>query len=676
MTSSKIQTWDLPELFDLGYGGDFEVFVMDNHRPVHLKNIQSGESVTVFVEKYELNDGAPVEFEDGDLVTDDEDSEGEGEADEGDESEEEDDDDDDFDIAGEGDEGEEEEAFDGEGVDDEDEEAAAAEKEKSSEGDDGNAMDTKVDDDEGDGTAKDGESEEKGAEEEEPKKDEKDTFGTDRVQEGTTEDPNTDDAEGDTSREVDDPVRSEDEDEENLRVNKKRRVIRDETAERKEQVMMYKNTRASFSRPTSWLLLKLVSGQGNLLDTMWQCILGVTDQHERQRLDEEQYNDICTELHRELANYLSDKGERMYKVDNKDGTQEGMVVPGAQTGHIEEGQDYRFFLYRHWSLFESMCYSPYVSAKMKTWKGQGIYKLQEMLAKMGVSLEECKQMYSFMAPESKQHFNEKIRAAEMKENYFLTNPEVTCRSFYRFNSFKNPIAASDVVHAANALVEMHCTHHNVESEREGTRLKAFNDAYDCLGMHAESMLKKGLQSAINLQKMIVKKAGAVLEDDLQILKLKYLYYIAPTNARGPQQQLSNKSNQIISDEDEMDPPFCRPMVLVKLGHYIMDIKMNMDKRREQGWKGKKLLPLILAGDEQKNGKCHVVGIDPRQSVLSYHAREDADLEVLDNLCNFKGMFKAAAKGLGVVYPSAEASKCLLCRLLHSFFFCFRVAADV
>ena len=93
--TSKIQTWDLPELFDLGYGGDFEVFVMDNHRPVHLKNIQSGESVTVFVEKYELNDGAPVEFEDGDLVTDDEDSEGEGEADEGDESEEEDDDDDD-----------------------------------------------------------------------------------------------------------------------------------------------------------------------------------------------------------------------------------------------------------------------------------------------------------------------------------------------------------------------------------------------------------------------------------------------------------------------------------------------------------------------------------------------------------------------------------------------------
>ena len=633
---------------------------MDNHRPVHLKNIQAGESVTVFVEEYELDDNAPVEFKDEDLLTDEDESEGEGDdVDEGEESEDEDDDDD-FDIAGEGKEvEEEEEAFDdGEGG-----EGTAAEEEKGGEGNDENATAMKIDN-EVDSDTKDGDSvvdEEKGTDEEEPKKVE-DPFGLDGgPQEGVTEEDegelNVENAEGDTSREADDPVRSEDEDgdDEDLRVNKRRRVFRDEDAERQDAVIMYKNTRASFCKPTSWLLLKLVSGQGNLLDTIWQAILGVTDQHERQRLDEEQYNDICNELHGQLANYLSDKKDRKsYKVQiNGD----DVVVPGAQTGHIEEGQDYRFFLYRHWSLFDSMCYSPYVSAKMKTWKGQGIYKLQEMLAKMGVSLEECKQMYTFMAPESKQHFNEKIRTAEMKENYLLTDPGVTCRSFYRFNSFKNPIAASDVVHAANALVEMHSTYHNIESEREGSRLKAFNDAYDCLGMHAESMLKKGIQSAINLQKMIVKKAGAVLEDDLQILKLKYLYYIAPTNARGPQ-QMPQKSNQIVSDEDEMDPPFCRPMVLVRLGHYIMDIKMNMDKRREQGWKGKKLLPLILAGEEQKNGKCFVVGIDPRQSVLSHDAREDANLEVLDNLCNFKGMFKAAAKGLGVIFPSAEASKYL------------------
>ena len=81
--------------------------------------------------------------------------------------------------------------------------------------------------------------------------------------------------EGDTSHEVDDRVPEEEEesDEENIRVNKKRKIARDENAERRERVMIYKNMRSSYSKPTSWLLLDLVSA-GNMLDTIWQTILG------------------------------------------------------------------------------------------------------------------------------------------------------------------------------------------------------------------------------------------------------------------------------------------------------------------------------------------------------------------------------------------------------------------
>ena len=53
-----------------------------------------------------------------------------------------------------------------------------------------------------------------------------------------------------------------------------------------------------------------------------------------------------------------------------------VVVPGAQTGHIEEAKEYRFFLYRHWSLFDSMCYSPYVAAKLAAWQTHGTGRLQ------------------------------------------------------------------------------------------------------------------------------------------------------------------------------------------------------------------------------------------------------------------------------------------------------------
>ena len=71
--------------------------MVDNHRPLHLKNIQR-EAVTVFVEDYELHDGAPLDFEEDDLDTDEDDSDGEGLDDDGDEAESEDDDDDDLDI--------------------------------------------------------------------------------------------------------------------------------------------------------------------------------------------------------------------------------------------------------------------------------------------------------------------------------------------------------------------------------------------------------------------------------------------------------------------------------------------------------------------------------------------------------------------------------------------------
>jgi hypothetical protein len=105
-----------------------------------------------------------------------------------------------------------------------------------------------------------------------------------------------------------------------------------------------------------------------------------------------------------------------------------------------------------------------------------------------------------------------------------------CQSFFRYNSFKNPVAAADVVFAASALLELYRSDAS-DSGNDGaevfipgngtdaagaafgasgsgsggssgvSRLTAFNEAYDCLGMKAEELLKKGLQSAITLQKV-------------------------------------------------------------------------------------------------------------------------------------------------------------------------------
>ena len=76
-----------------------------------------------------------------------------------------------------------------------------------------------------------------------------------------------------------------------------------------------------------------------------------------------------------------------------------ILVSGAQTGNIEEGSEYRFFMYRHWSLFDAMLHSSYVAAKLSVWNARGKAKLQELLAKMGVALYQCKQNFNFMTPE-------------------------------------------------------------------------------------------------------------------------------------------------------------------------------------------------------------------------------------------------------------------------------------
>ena len=56
----------------------------------------------------------------------------------------------------------------------------------------------------------------------------------------------------------------------------------------------------------------------------------------------------------------------------------------------------RFLLIRHWSLYDSMLHSPYLSSRLHIWSDQGRKRLHKLLAKMGVSLSQCKQSYIHM----------------------------------------------------------------------------------------------------------------------------------------------------------------------------------------------------------------------------------------------------------------------------------------
>jgi cell division control protein 45 len=193
--------------------------------------------------------------------------------------------------------------------------------------------------------------------------------------------------------------------------------------------------------------------------------------------------------------------------------EEETAVAGAEAGHIKEVSEFRFFLYRHWSIFDAMYHSPYIASKMPVWQAQGTTRLKELLAKMGIPLYQCEQSYAFMAPGLKEHFRQQITNESVKAEYNLQSPDVTYRSFFRYNGFKNPVGASDVVYATSALLEMFssapsssATADNADSTAaagaEGVeRQAAFNEAYDCLSMQSEGLLKKGVQCALTLQRV-------------------------------------------------------------------------------------------------------------------------------------------------------------------------------
>lgn len=102
-----------------------------------------------------------------------------------------------------------------------------------------------------------------------------------------------------------------------------------------------------------------------------------------------------------MGDHIESSSDRVrYTVSNDETNGGDVTVPGSENGHIQDGAEYRFFLYRHWSLFESMSHSSYIASKLSVYNSKES-KLNEMLARMGIPLNECKQSFQYMTPELK-----------------------------------------------------------------------------------------------------------------------------------------------------------------------------------------------------------------------------------------------------------------------------------
>lgn len=69
----------------------------------------------------------------------------------------------------------------------------------------------------------------------------------------------------------------------------------------------------------------------------------------------------------------------------------------------------KLLLFRHWSLYDSMLHSPYFAPRLRLWSDSGQQKLHKLLAKMGISLTQCKQSYTHMDMELKRSLPDRLR---------------------------------------------------------------------------------------------------------------------------------------------------------------------------------------------------------------------------------------------------------------------------
>jgi len=116
-------------------------------------------------------------------------------------------------------------------------------------------------------------------------------------------------------------------------------------------------------------------------------------EHER----DECFNEV-QRLNPSFYNKQDDEEEREL-IDNPQGATDGekdlfklvtLNTRNREIGSIVYEQELKLMLLRHWTLFDSLCNSNYLVSKLQLWKEHGQKELRNILAKLGISLDQAK----------------------------------------------------------------------------------------------------------------------------------------------------------------------------------------------------------------------------------------------------------------------------------------------
>jgi cell division control protein 45 len=157
-------------------------------------------------------------------------------------------------------------------------------------------------------------------------------------------------------------------------------------------------------------------------DLLWLALVGMssTELYGRSKTANSETRQNPWNLSRgdQIRDILRDEVRRLNPIPaseiarERDMGESGGVIPtharSPTDNSIRLSPEPKFLLIRHWSLYESMLHSPYLSSRLHIWSDAGRRRLHKLLAKMGVSLAEAAKGYTHMDMELKRGLRERL----------------------------------------------------------------------------------------------------------------------------------------------------------------------------------------------------------------------------------------------------------------------------
>ncbi|KAM0869336.1 hypothetical protein ACQ4PT_040744 [Festuca glaucescens] len=389
---------------------------------------------------------------------------------------------------------------------------------------------------------------------------------------------------------------------------KRRRPFADAEADGGDPVRLFGRLRREYYRlgtfhgePSGCLMHDLAHAlRRNTNHLLWLACVSLTDQFVHERITNERYQATVMELEQHVngSGNLDPSGVGSV-VTLKDGTR----IRAPETSRIAYEDEPRLMLLREWTLFDSMLCSSYVATRLKTWTDNGLKKLKLLLARMGFPLADCQKRFQYMSMEVKRKMRDEFD--RLLPEYGLT--DFYYRSFLRVHGYKSKVSAAGVVYGLTALLESM----DAESKdsKECSAAEQFWVAYSALSVSNVDQLQKGMQSAIEIQRAILRQGRSA------ITKSGFIR--------------SAKKFRWVKLDDPVDTgKLCHPQALTKFCFFLMDALKE---------RGARMKPLVCACLARDPGKVLVVGVcgKPRLGAIQGNA--------------FGNAFRSAAEEIGADY---------------------------